>query len=344
MPSRQSPRRNRKSGPDPRLYRLCGWQVQDWGQLPGLFSRYVHGRCSRYELLQGLSNWLPEPGRGIAVHLYHLCSWRIQKPKHRDTNHVQEHIIKYGASYYIDGGDRGTVKLFSHGTPVGQEVFGSKREFTVGSGATKVSIVEGDAVTNAIDPFITGGSNVGFNSSYYVGAKVITGNPLDQNVEITYVDIANRRLHLSTPLAAVPTNNSVINIIANRPTPLIGLKCRDFITSSQGRTVRNRTQVYPTRLSTGSNALMKVDLLKTPIFQTESVTSGTFSITTATVNIGKRGKAFLLSNVSNNSYLEEGTGAYGYFRGKFEGDASNKTITVLGYLERRLSTTATPAP
>ena len=87
---------------------------------------------------------------------------------------------------------------------------------------------------------------------------------------------------------------------------------------------------------------MKVDLLKTPIFQTSSVTSGTFSITTATVNIGKRGKAFLLSNVSNNTYLEEGTGTYGYFRGKFEGDASNKTITVLGYLERRLSTTATP--
>ena len=28
-----------------------------------------------------------------------------------------EHIVKYGASYYIDGGDRGTVKLFGHGTP-----------------------------------------------------------------------------------------------------------------------------------------------------------------------------------------------------------------------------------
>ena len=249
-----------------------------------------------------------------------------------------EHIIKYGASYYIDGGDRGTVKLFSHGTPTGVEVFGSKRQFTVGSGSANVSITNSNAVNNAIDPFITGGSSVGFTSSYYIGAKIITGNPLDQNVEVTYVDVTNRRLHLSTPLAAAPTNGTVINIIANRPTPLIGLKCRDFITSSQGRTVRNRTQVYPTRLSTGSNALMKVDLLKTPIFQTSSVTSGTFSITTATVNIGKRGKAFLLSNVSNNTYLEEGTGTYGYFRGKFEGDASNKTITVLGYLERRLST------
>jgi hypothetical protein len=37
-----------------------------------------------------------------------------------------EHIVKYGASYYIDGGDRGTVKLFSYATPTNIEVYGSK--------------------------------------------------------------------------------------------------------------------------------------------------------------------------------------------------------------------------
>ena len=34
-----------------------------------------------------------------------------------DVSSASEHIVKYGASYYIDGGDRGTVKLFSHATP-----------------------------------------------------------------------------------------------------------------------------------------------------------------------------------------------------------------------------------
>ena len=254
-----------------------------------------------------------------------------------------EHIIKYGASYYIDGGDRGTVKLFSHGTPTEVTVFGSKRTFNVAaSGATNI-IRDSVNMVSDTDPYLTGGgAAIGFTSSYYVGAKVITGNILDQNVEVVYVDIANNRLHLNTPLAAVPSNGSTIDIIANRPTPLIGLKCRDFITSSQGRQVRNRTQVYPTRLSTGSEgSVIKVDLLKTPVFQTGSTISGATPTLSASVNIGKRGQPTLVT-LSNGTYLEEGTGVYGYFRGVFEGDASAKIITVLGYLERRALTSPTP--
>ena len=45
--------------------------------------------------------------------------------------------------------------------------------------------------------------------------------------------------------------------------------------------------------------------------------------------------------VTNNTYLSEGTGVYGYFRGKFENDPANKIITVFGYLERRAATTGT---
>ena len=254
-----------------------------------------------------------------------------------------EHIIKYGASYYIDGGDRGTVKLFSHGTPNEVSVFGSKRTFVVGTATTHIERDTTNMV-NATDPYLKGGSAVGFTSSYYVGAKVITSNVLDQNIEVTYVDIANNRLHLNTPLAAAPSNGSTIDIIANRPTPLIGLKCRDFITSSQGREVRNRTQVYPTRLSTGSDALIRVDLLKTPIFQTASVTSGSVALQSTNINIGKRGKPIKIedANLTNTSYLAEGTGVYGYFRGTFEDDASNKVVSILGYLERRSSTSPTP--
>ena len=51
---------------------------------------------------------------------------------------------------------------------------------------------------------------------------------------------------------------------------------------------------------------MKVDLLKSPIFQTTSTISGTLSLSSE-VSIGKRGKPALLS-VSNSSYLAVGTG------------------------------------
>jgi hypothetical protein len=239
-----------------------------------------------------------------------------------------EHIVKYGASYYIDGGDRGTVKLFSHSTPTNIEVYGSKRTVTVGVGNTQVSLSN---ATDATDPYITAGTTAGLTSSFYVGSKVITADSLDQNIEIVYVNTTNRRLHLNAPLNS--TGLSSITIIPDRKTPLIGLKCRDFIQSSTGRDVRNRTQVYPTRLSTGSTGVIKVDLLKTPIFQTTSTTSGALSLS-ANVNIGKQGKPTAIS-VTNSTYLSANTGVYGYFRGFFETDATLRPITVLGYLENR---------
>ena len=248
---------------------------------------------------------------------------------------TSEHIVKYGASYYIDGGDRGTVKLFSHGTPTGVEVFGSKRIVTVGTnGTSQVNFNN----STANEPYIVAGSSAGISgTSFYVGSKVITGNDLDQNIEITYVNGSN--LFLNSPLAAVPSGT--VTVISNRPTPLVGLKCRDFITSSLGQDVRNRTQVYPTRLSTGSTAMIKIDLLKSPIFQTTSTVTGALSLNeTLDKNIGKRGKSFLVT-VTNNTYLSEGTGVYGYFRGKFENDPADKIITIFGYLERRAATTGT---
>jgi len=247
---------------------------------------------------------------------------------------ASQHIVKYGASYYIDGGDRGTVKLFSHGTPTGVQVFGSKRIVNVGTAATQVNFSN----SVATEPYIIAGGSSGISgTSFYVGSKVITGNDLDQNIEITYVNGNN--LFLNSPLAAVPSGT--VTIVANRPTPLVGLKCRDFITSSLGQDVRNRTQVYPTRLSTGSTAMIKIDLLKSPIFQTTSTINGSLSLNeTVDKDIGKRGKSFLIT-VSNNSYLSEDTGVYGYFRGRFKNDPANKIITIFGYLERRSASTGT---
>ena len=248
-----------------------------------------------------------------------------------------EHIVKYGASYYIDGGDRGTVKLFSHGTPTGIDIFGSKR--TVQSGNNNTTEVNfSNAVGQVSEPYIIPGSSAGISvTSFYVGAKVITGNDLDQNIEITFAD--SNKLYLSSPLAANPSGS--VTIIANRPTPLIGLKCRDFITSSKGKDVRNRTQVYPTRLSTGSTGLIKVDLLKSPIFQTSSSITGSLSLNeSGDVNIGQTGVAKLIT-VSNQNYLNDDSGVYGYFRGRFEFDSAQKIISVFGYLEKRSGTTGT---
>ena len=243
---------------------------------------------------------------------------------------ASEHIVKYGASYYIDGGDRGTVKLFSTATPVSVDVYGSKRTIAVGNGAAQVAIT---TATNATDPFISAGATAGLSSSYYVGAKIITTDPLDQGIEVVYVNPTTNKLHLNSPLNSTSLAN--ITIIPDRKTPLIGLKCRDFIQSSTGRNVRNRTQVYPTRLSTGSTGVIKVDLLKTPIFQTTSTVTGITTIS-ADVNIGKSGSPTIVT-LTNSGYLSTSTGTYGYFRGYLQNDSSQRKISVLGYLENRVT-------
>ena len=243
-----------------------------------------------------------------------------------------EHIVKYGASYYIDGGDRGTVKLFSYSTPVSESVYGSKRIFTVGSGTTEASLTS--TATNASDPYIIAGATSGLSTSYYVGSKIITSSPLDQNIEVTFVDITNRYLYLNAPLNS--STLGTITIIPNRVVPLIGIKCRDFIQSSSGKSVRNRTQIYPTRLSSGSTGVVKLDLLKSPIFQTTSSTVGVLALSVES-NIGKRGKPTSIS-VTNSSYLSSNTGIYGYFRGYFKNDSTQRKISILGYLENQGTT------
>ena len=222
---------------------------------------------------------------------------------------ASEHIVKYGASYYIDGGDRGTVKLFSYSTPTSVEVYGSKRTYTVNNGGgTSVAVDELD-LTNAIsstDPYMIAAA--GISSSFFVGSKVITTNPLDQNIEINYVDArpGEQRLYLNSRLNE--NSLSTITVLLDRKTPLLGLKCKDQIQSSTGKNVRNRTQVYPTRLSTGSDGVVKLDLLKSPIFQTTSIVTSVRRqddpILTSTANLGKRGKP---TQVGINTVLYAGT-------------------------------------
>ena len=236
-----------------------------------------------------------------------------------DLTSASQNIVKYGASYYIDGGDRGTVKLFSHATPSNIDVYGSKRRFVVGSGTTQMTLTNS---TDTTAPYITAGATSGLSSSFYVGSKVITTNPLDQNIKITYIDLTNRRLYLNSPLNSASL--STVDIIVDRPTPLVGIKCRDFIESSTGQTVRNRTQVYPTRMSSGSDALLKVDFIKSPIFQTESVISGTVGGPTIGIStfIGRRGKPTKVS-VPLTSY----TGTHTYVEGSTTKTAAIKVVS-----------------
>lgn len=230
-----------------------------------------------------------------------------------------QNLVKYGSSYYIDGGDRGTVRLFNHSSQAPTDVYGSRYELTIDN------TYSGDPVNpRAVVSNLNGSPAV---STFYMNSSVITGNSQDQNVKIKWVDESTNTVFFNRPITGVTS----INVIADRPAIIYGIKAKDFIVSGEQVDVRNRVQVYPTRLSLGASGTSsgKLGLLKTPVFQTATQTSSTLSLT-ETVDLNETN----LLSVDNSQYLSEnGDSIYGYFQGYLGGSTS--FISVLGKLEKQ---------
>ena len=265
------------------------------------------------------------------------------------SNSYSEFLVKYGASYYIDGGDRGTVRLFNYATPVSSEVYGSRLRFDIissnnngdgGDITDPYPYLELAGATNTNGPTVT-------DPTFYIGATVITPNR-EPNVKVSWVN--GTKIYLSKPIAA--SQSGSFFLVLDRPNILVGLNCRDKVNG-----VRNRIQVYPTRLSIGnSNQPATIKLIKTPVFQTKDAVTpdtsagsggadGDFQTLYTNGNgltVGSIGRATELAGAnipaSSKPYLENLTSTYGYFRGYYEGDNGN-VFTVFGLLQRNASGT-----
>ncbi len=224
----------------------------------------------------------------------------IEDDTDKNYGETSDHVVKYGASYYIDGGDRGTVRLFSHTNLLPTEVRG--RTFTIGS------------VTQSPNPdpeiglkFITLSESIGpADRTFFMKAQVVTSSIQDQNVQVVWVD--GNKLYLNKEL----NSEAGVKLIVQRPAVSFGLKAKETIFNSEGVGVRNRVQVYPTKLSTAnfSNVPMTLDVIKTPIFQPDIETSGSFTITSLYTITSDE----LPIPTDNEDYLEnDGDEVFGWF-------------------------------
>jgi hypothetical protein len=182
---------------------------------------------------------------------------------------ASNHIVKYGASYYIDGGDRGTVRLYSYSNDTSVNVYGAK--YALGSLSTAT-----DAIGRYID--VSGVSGLPTNNTFFMYARLTTSSNEDQNIEIIWVNGEKLYINKDTDLVS----NSGLTLIANRPSVIFGLKAKDNILNVSGVGVRNRVQVYPTKLSTANLGAVpvKMKILKTPYFQPRITVTGAFSLST----------------------------------------------------------------
>lgn len=214
------------------------------------------------------------------------------------------HIVKYGASYYIDGGDRGTVRLYSHTNLLPAEVFG--RTYTIGTVAL---------ATDAIGTYMVIPDAVGpLDKTFFMKAQVATSSNQDQGVRVVWVSLVDpgtgpeNRLYLSKSLVSL----AGVKLVAKRPTVTFGLKAKQAIFNTEGTGIRNRVQVYPTKMSTANFATvpMTLDVIKTPTFQSVFTTTGEFTLTSNHI-ITSDNEALPTTSIS---YLKnDGDFVYGWF-------------------------------
>lgn len=215
---------------------------------------------------------------------------------------LSDYIIKYGASYYIDGGDRGTVRLYSHTNLQQTPIYGNQWVVPDSPPVTKGS----DAIGSY---FILPGTVGPTDRTYFMKSELQTNNSLDQGVTVEWVD--GNKIYTSTLLQGT----AEFKIVTKRTSVIFGLKAKENIFNNEGVGVRNRVQVYPTKLSSGnfSSTPVKLVIQKTPIFQTPFTITGNLTLSenfTISANVTPLPLA-----VGSSSYLtNDGEYVYGWFR------------------------------
>ena len=258
---------------------------------------------------------------------------------------ISHNIVKYGASYYIDGGDRGTVRLYSYNND--SQIAAVGKQFANSSSA--LDGVTGDysldqhdlglvatpsmRVNSGFDSNDNGTINAVIDPRFFMGATVKTNNDLDQNVKVIWADPANNRVFLNKALQDTTVNNA--KLMPDRAATVYGLETKKVILSTrESNAVRNRVQVYPTKLST-NNASAATDTIrlrfkKTPIFQSLVEPGSGVNFTLTSDYTIDNSNAELPYTDGGTPYLQNGDVIFGWFRGRIDAQG----VTAFGRLSK----------
>jgi hypothetical protein len=246
-------------------------------------------------------------------------------------------VVKYGASYYIDGGDRGTVRLYSHNNEDTVDAYGKRWSVADSAyslagqsldGVPTPSLAIGASTLTGPTDTSSGGTVVNAGGSdtepkFFIGAKLKTANRVDQNIRVIWANATH------VFLSAVPVGTSGFALLPDRANTVFGLETKRVILSTrEGNAVRNRVQVYPTKLSAsnlGDNPV-RLRFKKTPKFQTSVIPTGSLRLST-NYNIDAT-NAPLVVTAGSASYLANGEDIYGWFRASVGVDR----VTIFGRL------------
>jgi hypothetical protein len=186
----------------------------------------------------------------------------------------QSTLVKYGASYYIDGGDKGTVKLLSKSSDYGKEVSYSGIKTTVATAP----------VSNYFS--ILSSTVAQADKDQLVGAYLKS----DTTMRVIWVenDSTNRvRLYFNRSATNLSNGQSIELIVPRRQRAMMALRAKDEVTNTTGTPIRNRIQLYPIKYGIGvtdsssDSNILTVNFIKNPLLITNNLNNSTLSQTYA---------------------------------------------------------------
>ena len=228
--------------------------------------------------------------------------------KEADLPESRSTLVKYGASYYIDGGDKGTVRLLSKASDFSRNVSpgfitfpGADNKATGGWVRNGTSIAE-------IDVAAYTGSGTRKGTISYDTAVGLIGAFIedDKTNKVKWVGLGSGtdvKLYFESSLPA--DTNDLKLIIPRAQKSLLSFRAKDFILNRKGDEVRNRLQIYPIKLGAGitgggatvggTTDLMTIRTIKNPL---KIVTNTDFSgnVTGSELLYGFNGAASQVEN------------------------------------------------
>jgi hypothetical protein len=179
-------------------------------------------------------------------------------------------LVKYGASYYIDGGDKGTVKLLSKSTDFSKSVAYSGIKTTVASApAQNYFSIPGSAVAQSVKDQLIG--------SYLKS---------DTTMRVIWVEndgATDVRLYFNKAVSAFSISDNIELIVPRRQRSMITLRAKDEVTNTTGTPIRNRLQLYPIKYGIGltdpssDKNILTVNFIKNPLLITNNLNNSTLS-------------------------------------------------------------------
>ena len=185
---------------------------------------------------------------------------------------LSEFVTKYGSSYYIDGGDRGTVRLFN---------FAPAAPTSLKTSSIPVTLNQAGSASKFTFNYSPTGNSLDIKpTDLFIGGIVKNSANPEATAKVEWVE---RKGYNNTPYVATMhlnkqfTNTAPVRVLVEPGINLYGVESKTEIQSSQEFLVRNRVQVYPTKLSVGmvtaggQTENVSLKLKKNVKFQTDEV-------------------------------------------------------------------------